>query len=189
MYEKSHSARIYGPGFKDINDHAISWNKDLLSQISRYEKATSGFSSFEFLLISAEMIPEMWNIHGSNEIMSLNNIFSRSTFDIRFNYMRNQDLRRTAYKSFPPASYFGIIESQGGWKVTFLHIQKTKHSNTGQKVNTTSVSYDMTDLFSLHGFVDCFLVQSSYWSCCITPVHCQMKINISTFYQNIGNSK
>ena len=29
--QKGQSARIYRPGFKDKNDHVISWNKDLLS--------------------------------------------------------------------------------------------------------------------------------------------------------------
>ena len=34
-----------------------------------------------------------------------------------------------------------ITEGQGGCKVKFLHLQKAKHSNTGQKVNTIRVSY------------------------------------------------
>ena len=42
---------------------------------------------------------------------------------------------------YPTPSRFGIIENPGGRKVKFLHFQKTKHSNTGQKLNITRVSY------------------------------------------------
>ena len=41
------------------------------------------FPLFNFCL----MIPELWNIRRSDEMTSLNNIFSRSTFDVKFNYM------------------------------------------------------------------------------------------------------
>ena len=33
-YKKGQSARIYRIGFIDQHDHVISWNKDLLSQVS-----------------------------------------------------------------------------------------------------------------------------------------------------------
>ena len=59
----------------DKNDHVISWNKDLLSQVSWLEKKANDFSTFP--LISAEMILNLWNIHGSNEMTSLNNIISK----------------------------------------------------------------------------------------------------------------
>ena len=40
------------------------------------------FPLFNFCL----MIPELWNIHGSNEMTSLKTSSSGSTFDVKFNY-------------------------------------------------------------------------------------------------------
>ena len=45
-YQKGKSARIYRSGFIDKNDHAISWNKDLISKVSWLEKNTSDFATF-----------------------------------------------------------------------------------------------------------------------------------------------
>ena len=45
-YKKGQSARIYRPGFVDKYDHVMSWNKDLLSQVSWLGKKTSDFSTF-----------------------------------------------------------------------------------------------------------------------------------------------
>ena len=44
------SARIYRPGFRDKYDHVISWNKDLLSQVSWLWKKTSDFPLFNSCL-------------------------------------------------------------------------------------------------------------------------------------------
>ena len=50
MYEKAQSARIYRPGFIDKNDHVMSWNKDLLSQIIWFEKKLVSILLFNFCL-------------------------------------------------------------------------------------------------------------------------------------------
>ena len=39
-HEKNQSAKIYRPEFLDKNNHVISWNKDLLSQVT--EAASGG---------------------------------------------------------------------------------------------------------------------------------------------------
>ena len=81
-YKKGQSSRIYRPGFMDKHDHVISWNKDLLSQVSWLGKKT-----FHFLIsayISAEIIPELWNMYGSNEMTSLNNIFFKKYLWCKF---------------------------------------------------------------------------------------------------------
>ena len=49
--------------------------------------------------------------------------------------------KKESLLTYPTPSYFDINESQGGWKVKGLHLQKTKYVNTSQKVNTTRVSY------------------------------------------------
>ena len=49
-YKKGQSSRIYRPGFMDKHDHVISWNKDLLSQVSWFGKKQVTFSLFNFCL-------------------------------------------------------------------------------------------------------------------------------------------
>ena len=81
-YKKGQSARIYRLGFIGKHDHVISWNKDLLSQVSWLGKKT-----FHFLIsayISAEIIPELWNMYGSNEMTSLNNIIFKKYLWCKF---------------------------------------------------------------------------------------------------------
>ena len=51
------------PEFTDQSTSQLAWKK------------TSDFSTFYFLLISSDMIPELGNIHGANEMTSLNKIF------------------------------------------------------------------------------------------------------------------
>ena len=48
MYEKGQSAKIYRPGFIEKDDHVISWNEDLLSQVSWLEK--ENYWLFHFLI-------------------------------------------------------------------------------------------------------------------------------------------
>ena len=45
VYQKGQSARIYRPGFINKNDHVISWNKNLVPQISWLDKKNSDFST------------------------------------------------------------------------------------------------------------------------------------------------
>ena len=82
--------KIDSPQFQHKNDnHIMPWvlfESEFLiwkkKQVDLKKKLVI-FPLFNFCL----MIPELWNIRRSDEMTSLNNIFSRSTFDVKFNYM------------------------------------------------------------------------------------------------------
>ena len=82
--KKGHLSSINGPEIIDKNDHVISWNKDLLSQVSWIEKDTRDFSTFLFLLTSAEMSLDLRDIHRSNDMAPLNNIFFKKNIWCKF---------------------------------------------------------------------------------------------------------
>ena len=71
MYRPGFIDEIYRPGIIDEIDHVVSGDKDLLYLVSWRGKKLVNFPLFYFLLISTEMIPNFWNMHGSNEMTSL----------------------------------------------------------------------------------------------------------------------
>ena len=115
--------------------YVISWNNKIFYHKYVELKKTSDFIANDSWL---------WNTHGANEMTSLNDIFfkylcckSQLHAIGKIKILKRQLTNPTLLRVAPNC----IIESQGGWKVKFLHLQKTKHWNTVQKVNKTRVSY------------------------------------------------
>ena len=131
----------------------------------------------------------LWNIHVSNQMTTLNNILFKKYLWCKFQLHAKRKIKAQKRQLTNPTllRVSLVLRTRVTERLNFLHLQKTKHSKTGQTVNTTRVSYDKNGLIYLTWFYR--LLLSSYWSCCITPVQCKMKISISTFYQNIDSVK
>ena len=72
------------------------------------------------------MILELWNIHGSIEMTSLNNIFFKKYLWCKIQ-LHAKCRSRFKKDSYPTPNCLGLIESQGRWNIKFLYFQKAKH--------------------------------------------------------------
>ena len=123
------------PGFIDENDMSY------LEIIRSFTTSTLNWKKTSDFIANDSWL---WNTHGANEMTSLNDIFfkylcckSQLHAIGKIKILKRQLTNPTLLRVAPNC----IIESQGGWKVKFLHLQKTKHWNTVQKVNKIRVSY------------------------------------------------